>query len=75
MGDMAEAWAGGEIMFEGFDLLRRTLCQCFHATIRKVLHISHNLMTCGRPLGKEAVADALHVTTNQETARDFPGSG
>ena len=70
---MTEAWASGEIVFEGFDLLWRTLGQRFHAPVRKVLHISDNLMTRGRPLGKEAVANTLHIATDQKAARDFPG--
>ena len=70
MFDVAKARAGGEIVLERFDLRRGAFGQGFDATVRKILYIADYLMTSGGALDKETKADTLHVTADEETARD-----
>ena len=61
-----ESRAGGQLMLESFDMLRRTFDQHFHATVIKVLHITSNLVTRGGALRKEAVTHSLHFATHKK---------
>ena len=70
MFDTAKARASGEIVLESFHLRSRTFRQSFDASIIQVLHITDNLMTRGRALRKETKADSLHITADNEPARN-----
>jgi hypothetical protein len=68
--DMPESRTGSEIVFESFDLRRGSFRQSFDPPIRKIFHIADNLVASGGTLRKEAIADALNISGNQEAARD-----
>src|SRR6266851_1870639 len=62
-----EAWAGGQVVLEQFDVRRRAFGERLYAAIIQVLHIADHLMPRGRALGKEAIADALNFAADQES--------
>src|ERR1700680_1432124 len=62
-----EAWPGGEVVLEQFDVLRRSLGERLHSAVIKVLHIADNLVPRGRALRKEAIADALHFAADKKS--------
>lgn len=70
MVDSTEARAGCQIVFESFDFGDGTFCERFNAAVRKVLHVADDLMSRRRALREEAIADALHVTADQEATRN-----
>ena len=66
--DAAKTRARREVMFKSFDLCRRAFDESFDAAVRKILHVSNDLMPRGCALREEAIADALHFAANQEAA-------
>ena len=63
-----EAWPGGEVVLEQFDVLWGTLGKRLHAAVIEVLDIADALMARGRALRKEAIADALDVAADEKSA-------
>src|SRR5258707_975139 len=65
-----EAWPGGQVVLEQFDVRRWTLGEHFYAAVIEVLHIADHLMPRGGPLRKKAIADALNVAADDKPARN-----
>ena len=71
--DVTETWSRCEIVLERFDLLHRPFSQRLNPPVREILDVSNHLVTSGGALRKEAITHALHVTGDEEAARDFTG--
>lgn len=69
--DRSEAWPRSQLVLKGFDMLDRPFRQNLNPAIVQVLHVTDNLVTRGRTLGKEAITDALHLTTDQKFTCDW----
>ena len=69
--DRGEGRACHQIVFEGFDRFGRSFGQRFDTSVRKIAHVSQNLMARGGALREEAIAYALHFPANQKFSRDF----
>src|SRR6476646_2494725 len=58
--------SGRKIVFESLDATRRSFSKRLDASIRTVAHVTDNLMTRGRALGKETITNSLHFTSHQK---------
>src|SRR5437667_7310419 len=63
-----EAWPGGQVVLEQFDVRRRAFGERLYAAVIEVLHITNHLMSRGRALRKETITDALDVAANDKSA-------
>jgi hypothetical protein len=60
-----------QIVFESFNTIRGSFRKRFHTAIGAVAHVTNNLMPRRRALGKETVANSLHVTAYEKLSRYF----
>src|SRR5678815_4607776 len=58
-----------QVMLESLNTARRSLCPRLNTAIRTVAHVTYNLMPRRCALGKETIADSLHVAFNQKLSR------
>jgi hypothetical protein len=66
-----KARAGGQFVFEFFDVLRRTLGHNLDATVIEVLHITDDLMPRRGPLSEETKTNALHPAADEKLTRNW----
>ena len=58
-----------EVVLESLNATRRSFSKRLDASIRTVAHVTDNLMTRRRSLGKETITNSLHFTSNQKLSR------
>ena len=70
MFDVAGFGAGGEVVLEFFDVLRRAFGQNFDAPVREVAHVAGYLMPRRHALREITIPDPLHYTADEILACD-----
>ena len=66
-----EARAGGQFVFERFDMWRGTFGQHLDSAVIQVLYITRDLVPRGGALRKETITHALHLSAEEKLARNW----